>query len=526
MIRHVIAGALALWGLMLAPAARAEWFEATSAHFILYAEGSEKSLRAQAVALERMDWGLRRFMTLPESPAATANRLTVFVTTDDGIRKLCQCQDAAGFYMPRVSGPVAFSARSMAMTDSVADSSRIVLFHEYAHHFLMGSYDIAFPAWYNEGFAEFASTMRITDEGVTIGGAANHRATGLYMGDKFSAREMLDPTLHARLRGGAAFDAFYGRGWLLTHYLSFNRDRFKQFQQYLSLINAGTPGPKAAEQAFGDLKALNREVDSYLTRNRIPGITMPLAAMPAPQVTVRALGAGEAALIRLRMESTRGVNSKTAPPLYRRAAALAARYPDDAIAQGWLAEMAYDAGEDAAAQEAVDRALARDPKSVQALLYKSNLALRAAIKAKATDPKIWAAARKPILLANRLNPDDAEPLWLFYLSFADEGAEPRASAYAGLYRAQQLVPQDAGVRFAAATERVKAGEADAAKQLLRPIAYNPHAGPDNAAARMLAALEAGKPKDEVLAAGEQKASAEVGTGTDTDKTTRPFTPAT
>ncbi len=500
MIRQMVAGALALCAMIAAPAARAEWHEAMSPHFVLYAEGREDAVRRQAVALERLDWGLRHFMSREDAPVVASNKLTVFVTSDQGMHALCNCDSAAGFYIPRVGGSVAFAERSTALGDSVADSSRIVLFHEYAHHFLLGSYDLAFPAWYSEGFAEFASTLRITDTEVTIGHPAQHRAGGLYLGNQFSVQAMLDPALHAKVRG-PAMDAFYGRGWLLTHYLTFKPERFRQFSAYLQALNSGRPAMDAAREGFGDLKKLNGEVDDYLRRNRIPGLTMPYRDAPPP-IALRALGAGEAAMIKLRMESVRGVDAKRAAAVYRRAAPIAARFPDDAVAQGWFAEMAYDAGEDAAARAAVAHALAKDPRSVQALLYQGRLALREAARSKATDPTVWTAARRPIVAANRLDPDDAEPLWLFYTSFAAEGATPRASALAGLYRAQALVPQDPGVRFAAAVARVKAGEMEQAKRLIRPIAYSPHAGPDNPAARMLAALEAGKPRDAVLAAAE------------------------
>lgn len=504
MIRHLVAGALALWAVLGASGARAEWRAATSRHFIIYADTSEAALRAQAVALERMDWSLRHFLRLEDSKTAASNPLTIYVTSDAAIHALCRCTSAAGFYQARVSGSVAFTSRDSGLSDNAAEGARIVLFHEYAHHFMYGAYALAFPAWFSEGFAEFASTIRITDKDVTIGRAAQHRAAGLLLGKQFRAQEMLDPKFIAQVRGGAAMDAFYGRGWLLTHFFLFRPERFKQFDAYLHGINRGQPGLEAARAAFGDLAKLDKEVADYLAASRLPAMTVTPESMPAPEIALRRLSAGEAAMIRLRMDSTHGVSAKTAAPLYQRAAPVAARFPDDAVAQGWLAEMAYDAGEMDAARAAADRALARDPKSVQALLYKSRVALAAAATANATDPAVWNEARRPILVANRLDPDDAEPLWLFYTSFALQGAPPRPSALTGLYRAQELVPEDEDVRFAAAIERIRAGETDAAKRLIRPIAYDPHAAPDNPAARMLAALDAGKPKEDVLAAGERR----------------------
>jgi hypothetical protein len=489
--------ALAAW----ASPASAEWLQATSRHFVLYADTSEASLRKQAVALERMDQGLRRFMKTDDPSEAASNKLTVFVVSERDIRSLCGCENIAGFYQARVNGPVAFSAKSMG--EGTSDSGRIVLFHEYAHHFLLGSYGIAFPAWYSEGFAEFASTMKISPGKVLIGGAAQHRAWGLLAGQRLSAAQMFDTAQWGKLKR-EGFDAFYGRGWLMAHYFHFNPERWKQFVRYLTLLNTGTPGVAAATEAFGDLKALDRDLAGYLGRSTIPGMTMMMSEAPEPAVTVRTLSAGEAGLIRLRMESVRGVDAKTAAPLFAKAAPIAAKYPDDAVAQGWFAEMAYDAGDNAAAEKAADRAISADAKSVQGLLYKARVRFRALSQEGKADAAAWTAARKPIIAANRMDPDDAEPLWLFWESFGMEGREPVKSAMTGLYRAQELVPQDPSVRFAAATGRIMAGDNDAAKRLLRPLAYDPHAGNDNPATRMLAALEAGKKGAAVMGAAGDK----------------------
>ena len=488
--------ALAVLGIGNTPAAQAEWMEARSRHFILYGDASEKSLRAQAVALERLDHSLRFFMEKEDPPESASNPLVVFLTRDSDVRKFAGNNDVAGLYRPRVGGAVAFSA---GFAGGDQDFPRIVLFHEYAHHFMYASYPLAFPTWFSEGFAEFASTLRLGEDRATIGVPANHRAYGIFEGAKMPVRSMLDPASWEKLRGGMEMNTFYGRGWLLTHYLFFHPARFKQFTAYVTAINAGRPPIAAAEEAFVDLRALDREVDAYLSRNRIPGMYIPYGDGP-PQVVVRTLSPGEAAMIRFRMESTNGVDSKSAVTLYQRAAPVAARFPDDPVAQGWFAEIAHDAGEAEVAEQAADRAIARDPKSVQGLLYKAQLQMEKLAREKNHDTAAWQKARSPIIVANRLDPNNAAPLWAFWQSFAAEGIPPTKSALAGLYRAQELSPQASEVRFAAAAAHVHAGEEDMARMLLRPLAYDPHAPADNPAARMLAALDAGQKGDAALSA--------------------------
>jgi tetratricopeptide (TPR) repeat protein len=501
-------GLLALvCAMTAASSARAEWLEARSRHFVLYADSGEQSIRRQSEALERLDWGLRRFMNLKDEPEIESRKLTVFLVEDRDIARLCRCSNIGGFYMSRVSGSLAFSGKGGWA--EAGNNGRLVLFHEYAHHLLLGSYDLAFPGWYSEGFAEFASTMRINPDAAVIGYPAQHRAYGLLDGQRFSAEQMFDPALRSQLKSGEQVDAFYGRGWLMTHYVSFNPTRAGQFSDYMRAINKGTPGVAAARQAFGDLKAMNGELGAYLTRRSLPGMTMRYVDAQLPPVTIRKLSPGEAALIDLRMESVRGVSSESGAKLYAKAAPIAARYPDDAVAQGWFAEMAYDAEQDAVADGAATRALARDPKSVQALLYRGRVKLRQLEQAKSADPAAWDAARQFIIGANRSDPDDAEPLWWFWQSYAMEGREHRASAIKGLIRAQELAPQDEGVRFAAAMARLQAEELVEAKRLPRPLAYDPHAGADNPATRMIAALDAGKTGKEVIAAGAKAATAAV-----------------
>jgi len=492
---------VALCGAILAatPAA-AEWLEASSRHFVLYSNTSEKTLRRQSEALERLDWGLRRFSQLGDEPEIASRKVTVFLVDDSQVRSLCGCQNVGGFYLSRVSGSIAFSGKAASFGDN--GIGQLVLFHEYAHHFMLGSYDLAFPAWYSEGFAEFASTMRISDDSVQIGVPAQHRARGLFLGQRFRVSEMFDPTLRSRLGSAERYDAFYGRGWLLTHFLTFRPDRFRQFQGYLRTLNSGTPSVAAAEQAFGDLKAMSVEVDGYLAKARMPAMTMKYDDQALPTVNVRRLSPGEAELIDLRMQSVRGVDEAKAAKVHAQAGPIAARHGDNPIVQGWLAEMAFDTQDYAGAIAAADRAIARDPKAVQAHLYRGAAMLRQLRDARVRDPAQWTAARRSIITANRSDPDDAEPLWWFWLSFQMEGAKPTASAIKGLYRAQELARQDRSVRMAAALTRIGASEYAEAKRLLRPVAYDPHGAANNPALAMLTAMEAGDDVGAVLAAGE------------------------
>lgn len=485
----------ALAALAFATPAQAEWLKASTRHFVIYSDTRPEEIARLATRLEQVDGALRLISGIEDTAEAAANPVTVYVLDDvAAIRRLIGQANVGGFYIPRADGAVAFAPRTVG--DASGASGQLVLFHEYAHHFLLGASGSAYPAWLAEGYAEFVSTAIFDKKGVTIGGAAQHRAYGLTAVRSLPIETLLAPPPNMTPQ---QTDQLYGRGWLLTHYLLLGGRPREQLVRYVNALNTGAPALKAAADAFGDLRALDRELDRYL-RGRLMGYVLSPDRLPTPAVEVRPLTPGERALIASRIQSTRGVNAKTAGPLYARAAQAAAAHPNDPVAQGWLAEMAYDAGQDAAAEAAADRALAADPKSVQALLYKARVRLRRAATTKSTDPAVWREARSWIVKANRVNTNGAAALLLFYDSFAMEGAKPSASAVAGLHRAVELVPQDKGLRFRSVAQHLRDGQIADAKLTLRPLAFDPHAGPDNPAAKLMALLDRGEAGPAALAA--------------------------
>ncbi len=492
-VRRWWAAAMMIMGAALSAApAQAEWREARAKHFILYGNTAEGDIRAMATRLEQFDGVLRYFYNLPEVEGQESNPVTVYVVGSiSAVRRLYgkDGDSIAGFYQPRVSGSVAFTPIRGEGEGLNAMRPQLVLFHEYAHHFLFGNSGAAYPAWFSEGFAEFASTARFDRDGVMVGVAAQHRAYGLLDSSKLPIDTLFDST--RRKLDPQQLDQVYGRGWLLTHYTMFDADHRAKFGRYITLLNAGTPSITAGNEVYGSLKQLDRELDKYLSRSNIPGMLVPFARLPKVDVTVRVLSPGEQALIAYRMQSDRGVDSKSGRELYNRVASVAPSYPQDAVAQGWFAEMAYDAREYAVAEAAADRALAADPKSLQALLYKGMIHLQRAREGKSKDAAVWNEARSWIVKANRVDPNAAEPLAIFYSSFLMQGEKPRPSAVTGLDRAFQLVPQDASLRFMMVTQRIRDNKIDEAKVLLRPLAFDPHMPADNPAAQMLALLEKG-----------------------------------
>ena len=67
-----------LVAFMTASPASATWLEARTRHFVLYADMSEKGIRYRAMALERLDWAMRRFMRVEDAEDTAHNQVTVY----------------------------------------------------------------------------------------------------------------------------------------------------------------------------------------------------------------------------------------------------------------------------------------------------------------------------------------------------------------------------------------------------------------------------------------------------------------
>lgn len=495
MIRSMFAAAL----LVLPAAAHADWYEASTDHFVVYSEESPQQLEKFATQLERFDKALRALRGLAANPVGDANRVVVYVV--DGasvVSRLARDSNIAGFYHARAGGSMAVVPRRAGQGE-LDLSSQAILLHEYTHHLMLSLWPhTPFPSWFIEGYAEFHATARFEkDGGVSFGLPPQYRSYGLLAGNALPADKLL--TAEGRSLNDMQRDGLYGRGWLLTHYLTISGQRPKQLQTYLLAISDGKAPLDAATEAFGELRTLDRELERYKV-GKFQGRTVPASLFKVGAVTIRKLTPGEAATMDVRIVSKNGVDERTAPRVYAQAKKAAAPFPNDPGAQIVLAETAYDAGDYKEAEAAADRAIAANPKAVDAFVYKAMARMAIAAKADDTSKETWSAIRKIIGTANRLDPDDPEPLILFYRSFAEAGISPTKNAREGLYLAFQLGPQDKGVRMTAATSYLQDNNPKMARELLKPLAFDPHnQGLAKVAADLITAIDAGKGADALRA---------------------------
>ncbi len=465
---------LAVFALIAAAPASAAWQRASSPHFIIYADESPEKLRAFAEKLERFDKAVRIARSMKDPPVGDGGRLTVLVVPGmlDVMKLKRGPGEALGFYTPRYWGSVAVVPRVVPARSSTTPET--VFFHEYAHHLMFSDISTPVPAWLVEGFAEFMSTADVRKDGsVALGASGSHRGGTMRRLERESVP--LSVLLSGeRLRDGYAISALYARGWLLAHYLTFEPTRRGQIEAYLAAIAAGRPQIDAARRVFGDLGRLDQELDSYVKRDKLALLDVPAALVKIGAVTVEQLGPGAREFIPLMMKIQVGVDPDKRAGLAAEARRLAAAHPTDPHMAMLLASSEIYAENFVAGDAAADRAIALNPQSAEALILKVravNGRLRSGDKA-----VTFANARGLANRANRLDPENPEPLILFYRSFVQERVRPTANAIAALHYAADLAPHDMGLRLDSARRYLDDGKSREARARLVPLAYNPHGG--------------------------------------------------
>jgi len=469
---------VALAALVFAPSqANAKWYEAKSRHFIVYSEQKPDELRAYASKLERYDSAIRAVRKMKD-PTNESDRLTVYLVDDArAVASLAGAPGSGilGFWKSPAAGPVAF-ANSEPKRGRYSLDGQSVFFHEYLHHLMLQDATVVYPTWMSEGYAEFFATAELRDDGsVEFGEPPNWRGYALAHVEGMPLRDMIGGIYNQTT--GREWVSQYGQGWLLTHYLAFEPSRQGQVDRYVHAIQAGVPALKAAEQAFGDLKQLERDLNDYHDRKTIPTRIVPASLITVGPVSIRPLAPDEDAVIEVRMKLDAGLASGEGRYVAGKARDIAGKFPRSAMVLGVLARAEFEAKHYDDSIAAADRALAINPKSIPALVYKGRSLMEMAKDKPASAD--WRGIRSWFSKANHVDPESAEPLMLYYQSFVKEGAKPPTQAVDGLLAALGFSPQDDELRLMAVHQMVKEGDLRTAEALFKPIAYSPHSGKEH-----------------------------------------------
>jgi len=266
------------------------WFEVTSDHFIVYTDVDEAEAMALAKDLERFRATLA-LLTGLDMEKSLSPPLRVFAYSDrrDYTGRYGMA-GTGGFYMTPADGPVA--VLTLEDGDEVWEAKGIeTLFHEYTHHIVHQFAPIRYPRWYDEGFAEFVSTMEFREGKVIVGKPPMNRFLALReAGDWLDIEDIMEakgayitrigPRVSRNLdRHKTGIYHHYAQGWLITHFIHTHEKYRKRLGKYLSNLQNPEVDPEDVFENIFEISYwdFDKEVRDYWYSYQLPAFTIDLS---------------------------------------------------------------------------------------------------------------------------------------------------------------------------------------------------------------------------------------------------------
>ena len=249
------------------PLEKRQWFEAQSAHFIIYSCGEPARVFQAAGRLEQF---CSAYSILAGPQALVSPPIVVMVFPDyESMKPFLptyqgQPESIAGFFVH--GDDENLIVLSLPRDDSEAMDMSVV-FHEYTH-LLLRRNDRVWPLWLKEGMAEIYSTFETTGYSAFIAEPIQRHLHTLATEPMMPLAELFSvdhdsPQYNEQSRQGM----FYAESWLLTHLL-FSGDEpalRQRFGNFTPLLRAGENPVQAFTNALGlSLPQMETQLQRYL----------------------------------------------------------------------------------------------------------------------------------------------------------------------------------------------------------------------------------------------------------------------
>lgn len=479
--KSVVGFALGSTAMFTAAPAHADWVEVQSTNFRYYTTDSAEDAKERVENLEKLDRIVREVTGNTQPPGDL--RLTVFeVPTMRDVQETLpgSPRGVGAYYTTSDAGAhvVTFhrAVRAPSGGGRIQRTYRIqdeVTQHEYLHHLMFQYFPTNYPTFYPEGFAEYYGQIQFEDDNViVVGHAPNGRLeqmrNWLHMRDVLTAKSYGDVS---------DVGALYAQGWLLTHMAAARPEVGLKLNAFLKAVTEGTSYEEAAEQAFGDLDAFDREVRAY--KDQVTALTIKLDGVETGPVTVRELSDLEEKLVPIELKLRSTIKYSEFSGMASRVRSALQSDPNNAYGLGTLALVEWIAGNYDGAAQASAAALAADPNSARGNLVAGNLAVKALVDSGSTDPAAWAAARQPFRTAIDADPLATEAMVAYFRSYFDNGQLASAPAQNAMMRAFRLAPRNDNIRYMLAQDFENRDLIEEAIFMISPLAFGSLDGAEN-----------------------------------------------
>jgi Tfp pilus assembly protein PilF len=257
-----------------------EWVKVRSPHFTVITDAGETRGREVASHFENMREVFGAFMDAPNLSLPSPLQIVAFRNTKEMRRFVPLWRgkpvDMMGYF--HQSGDC-----GVILLDLSVKNYAQTAFHEYAHQLLNANSSVQTQPWFDEGFAEFFSTMRWEGSQARVGGIHERDFKAVRRKGMMTTAELLQVRQDSAdyNRNGDRRNIFYGQSWLTVHYL-FDTHSLGRAFQYFSLLSQGTVDTDDAfQQSFGMSTARFDELLKEYARQKTLDTTLVTASRSA-----------------------------------------------------------------------------------------------------------------------------------------------------------------------------------------------------------------------------------------------------
>ena len=311
---------------------------------------------------------------------------------------------------------IALDASSLSNWDAV--------FHEYAH-FLLNTNLPQTPLWFDEGFANYYSNIRIDKTQYQIGASPDGylailRSNPLMPVERLFAIMHESPEYNENTRGRSVF---YAQSWLAVHWILENKKLQNATQYFVESMFRGVPVARAIENNFGMSAAgFDAALQGYLDKNSFALETVPLPPLEAGLYRAHKLKPQESAVLIAEMQLHTRDHQAEALAAFQE---LEQKYPAYAPVYRGLGYASYLQGDLKAAERAFRKAANLDSDDARVYYFIAYL-----IKSKASssppDPEDLIEMNEFLEKAVRIDPSYADAFDLKGWTVGNAGNQPEA----------------------------------------------------------------------------------------------------
>jgi len=287
-------GCLILWSHQ-SFAGEPQWVEVRSPNFSVITDAGDKRGRDVALHFEQMRSVFGTLMIKAHVNLSVPLQIVAFRSSKE-MRQVAPIfngkpTELAGLFQGGED-------RSFIMLDMSVDNPWSVVFHEYAHQLMDGNLSIRTDPWFEEGFAEYFSSIEVDNKEARVGKIPEETYRVLQQTGMMRVADLFRVQQYSKTynESGDHRSMFYAESSLVVHYLYDNQLMLKLAEYFDARLNQKKPIEQAIQQAFGMTpEQFDKVLRNYLSSGRFKYYPIPTpSGIVAAQFTERPVNPADA----------------------------------------------------------------------------------------------------------------------------------------------------------------------------------------------------------------------------------------